>query len=99
MAAEDGALGRVALGEINVLERRGAVLAAAVFHNPEDERCEAWAAAGECEGNPSFMLDSCSTACKNAQVTSKIPTTFPPPPPVAASLTRNLMTPSGGVPA
>ena len=29
----------------------------------DNESCEAWADAGECEGNPDYMLENCAMAC------------------------------------
>lgn len=31
----------------------------------EDSLCDAWAASGECESNPAFMLDECRRSCSN----------------------------------
>mmetsp|Transcript_42291 Transcript_42291/g.137277 ORF Transcript_42291/g.137277 Transcript_42291/m.137277 type:complete len:389 (-) Transcript_42291:590-1756(-) len=33
----------------------------------QDERCAGWAATGECEANPSFMLSSCADSCTHCR--------------------------------
>jgi len=45
-----------------------AVVAAAAADEAEtcrdaDERCAAWAAHGECEANPNYMLSECAVSC------------------------------------
>ena len=32
-----------------------------------NEACESWAAAGECEANPRYMLQACTTSCKTCE--------------------------------
>merc|ERR1719221_2424000 len=47
----------------------------------ENQMCEDWAANGECETNPGYMLENCRLSCGECSA----PTTpAPPPPPTPA---------------
>ena len=47
--------------------------ATAVLRDHDDSRCPTWAASGECERNPSYMLESCSLSCSQLAKTARVP--------------------------
>ena len=49
------------------MARRLALALAVVAFADEHQDCEGWAARGECDANPGFMLGACKRSCAAAQ--------------------------------